>query len=120
MILGVIADDFTGATDVASMLVRAGMSTVQVIGVPVGDALMAALDATQTIACPALPENGRTIFKGHLFVGDALLSDSSMRDHPLTPMRDANLVHVLQAQTPRTVGLTAYNTVGLGAEAIQA
>jgi uncharacterized protein YgbK (DUF1537 family) len=35
-------------------------------------------------------------------------------------MRDANLVHVLKAQTPRTVGLTAYNTVGLGAEAIQA
>jgi uncharacterized protein YgbK (DUF1537 family) len=181
MILGVIADDFTGATDVASMLVRAGMRTVQVIGVPtgdaptadavvvalksrttprdeavdeslralrwlkqggarqiyfkycstfdstdegnigpVGDALMDALDAKQTIACPALPENGRTIFKGHLFVGDALLSDSSMRDHPLTPMRDANLVHVLQAQTPRTVGLTAYNTVGLGVEAIQA
>ena len=158
MILGVIADDFTGATDVASMLVRAGMRTVQVIGVPAGpapdtdaivvalktrtvpaadavaeslaalrwlqaagmrqcyfkycstfdstpagnigpvtDALMNALGADFTIACPAFPENGRTIFRGHLFVGDELLSDSGMRNHPLTPMRDANLVRVLQA-----------------------
>ena len=180
MILGVIADDFTGATDVASMLVRAGMTTVQVIGVPtgvpptadavvvalksrttpsddavdeslralrwlndggarqiyfkycstfdstaegnigpVGDALMRALNTQQTIACPALPENGRTVFKGHLFVGDTLLSDSSMRHHPLTPMHDANLVNVLQAQTPQPVGLTAYTTVSQGAAAMQ-
>jgi uncharacterized protein YgbK (DUF1537 family) len=35
-VLGVIADDFTGATDVASMLVRAGMRTVQLLGVPHG------------------------------------------------------------------------------------
>ena len=67
---------------------------------------MDALGADFTIACPAFPENGRTVFKGHLFVGDVLLSDSGMRNHPLTPMTDANLVRVLQAQcTKREVGL---------------
>ena len=166
MILGVIADDFTGATDVASMLVRAGMPTVQVLGVPEGelpaadavvialktrtipttdaveqslqalralqaagarqiyfkycstfdstaegnigpvtDALMQALGTDFTIACPAFPENGRTVFRGHLFVGDQLLSDSGMKHHPLTPMTDANLVRVLQAQTAQKVDL---------------
>lgn len=166
MILGVIADDFTGATDVASMLVRAGMPTVQVLGVPEGglpeadavvialkartvpaaeavaqslqalaalraagarqvyfkycstfdstadgnigpvtEALMHALDTDFTIACPAFPENGRTVFRGHLFVGDELLSDSGMKNHPLTPMTDSNLVRVLQAQTNQRVGL---------------
>jgi uncharacterized protein YgbK (DUF1537 family) len=166
VILGVIADDFTGASDVASMLVRAGMPTVQVLGVPEGDlpvadavvialktrtipaaeavaqslaamralraagarqiyfkycstfdstpagnigpvtdALMQALGADFTIACPAFPENGRTVFRGHLFVGDQLLSDSGMKNHPLTPMTDANLVRVLQAQTAQRVEL---------------
>ena len=182
--LGVIADDFTGATDVASMLVRAGMRTVQLIGVPapgqaapdadaivvalktrtvpaqeavdqslaalrwlqragmrqcyfkycstfdstpagnigpVTEALMNALGATFTLACPAFPENGRTIFRGHLFVGDELLSDSGMRNHPLTPMRDANLVRVLQAQCrERRVGLIRHDTVAQGAAAVQA
>lgn len=178
MILGVIADDFTGATDVASMLVRAGMRTVQVLGVPQGplpeadavvvalktrtiapeaavaqslaalaalrsagarqiyfkycstfdstprgnigpvaDALMQALGADITIACPAFPENGRTVFKGHLFVGDALLSESGMRHHPLTPMTDANLVRVLQAQTPQRVGLLRHDAIAQGADA---
>ena len=37
MLLGAIADDFTGATDLASMLVRNGMRTVQLIGVPRAD-----------------------------------------------------------------------------------
>lgn len=181
MILGIIADDFTGATDVASMLVRAGMRTVQVIGVPAGpapdadaivvalktrtvraadavaeslaalrwlqaagmrqcyfkycstfdstpagnigpatEALMDALVAGFTIACPAFPENGRTIFRGHLFVGDELLSDSGMRHHPLTPMRDANLVRVLQAQTTRRVGLVRFDTIAQGADAVRA
>jgi 3-dehydrotetronate 4-kinase len=181
VILGIIADDFTGATDVASMLVRAGMRTVQVIGVPensapdadavvvalktrtvpaadavreslaalrwlqaagmrqcyfkycstfdstpagnigpVTEALMAALGTDLTIACPAFPENGRTIFRGHLFVGDALLSDSGMRDHPLTPMRDANLVRVLQAQSKRRVGLLRHDVVARGAAAVGA
>jgi uncharacterized protein YgbK (DUF1537 family) len=172
MILGVIADDFTGATDVASMLVRAGMHTVQVLGVPdgglpeadavvvalktrtiaapdaveqslealralqaagarqiyfkycstfdstpegnigpVAEALMAALATSFTIACPAFPENGRTVFRGYLFVGDELLSESGMRHHPLTPMTDANLVRVLQAQTRGKVGLLRYDAL---------
>ena len=66
---------------------------------PVTDALMDALGTDFTIACPAFPENGRTICHGYLFVGDVLLSESGMKDHPLTPMTDANLVRVLQAQT---------------------
>ncbi len=180
MILGVIADDFTGATDVASMLVRAGLRTVQVIGVPggavpaevaaadavvvalksrtspaaaavadamaalrwlqgagaqqfyfkvcstfdstpagnigpVAEALMAALGTDLVIVCPAFPENGRTVFCGHLFVGDQLLSDSGMRSHPLTPMTDANLVRVLQAQCQGRVGLLRHDTVAGGA-----
>jgi 3-dehydrotetronate 4-kinase len=180
MILGVVADDFTGATDVANMLVRAGMRTVQVIGVPQGplpvadavvvalksrtvaaadavrdslaaldalraagarqiyfkycstfdstpagnigpvaDAMLEALGGDFTIACPAFPENGRTVFRGHLFVGDLLLSDSGMRDHPLTPMTDANLVRVLQAQTARRVGLLRQDTVARGPVAIR-
>ena len=182
MTLGVIADDFTGATDVASMLVRAGMRTVQLIGVPgddvrtdadavvialksrttpaadavreslaalrwlrragmrqcyfkycstfdstpagnigpVTEALMQALDTDFTIACPAFPENGRTIYRGHLFVGDVLLSDSGMRDHPLTPMRDANLVRVLQAQCERRVGLLMHADVAAGEARLRA
>ncbi len=181
MILGVIADDFTGATDVASMLVRSGMRTVQVIGVPdgeaapeadavvvalksrtmpaaqavqeslaalrwlrdggarqcyfkycstfdstpagnigpVAEALLDALGAELAIACPAFPENGRTVFRGHLFVGDALLSDSGMRDHPLTPMTDASLVRVLQAQSRGRVGLLRHDTVARGAAAVR-
>ena len=183
VLLGCIADDFTGATDLASMLVRAGMRTVQTIGVPadaelaagadavvvalksrtipaaeavsqslaalrwlrgagarqiyfkycstfdstpagnigpVADALLDALGADFTIACPAFPENGRTIYKGHLFVGDVLLSDSPMKDHPLTPMTDANLVRVLARQTKREVGLVEHKTVRRGAAAIRA
>ncbi len=177
MILGVIADDHTGATDVASMLVRSGLRTVQIIGVPndatdagevdavvialksrtippaeaieqslaalrwlqqrgvkrfyfkycstfdstakgnigpVADALMQALGTHYSIACPAFPENQRTIFKGHLFVGDVLLSDSGMRNHPLTPMTDANLVRVLQAQSRCKVGLLSHLQVAKG------
>jgi 3-dehydrotetronate 4-kinase len=183
VILGVIADDFTGATDVAGMLVRAGMRTVQVIGVPeddrplpeadavvvalktrtvpaaeavreslaalrwlqaagmrqcyfkycstfdstaagnigpVAEALLQALGSDFSIACPAFPENGRTIFRGHLFVDDLLLSDSGMRDHPLTPMRDASLVRLLQAQAQARVGLIRYDTVAQGSAAVQA
>lgn len=180
MILGCIADDFTGATDLANNLVRGGMRAVQTIGVPtraldeevdavvvalksrtipapeavaqsldalawlreqgarqvyfkycstfdstprgnigpVAEALMDALGTDFTIACPAFPENGRTIFKGYLFVGDVRLDESGMRDHPLTPMTDANLVRVLQAQTRRKVRLIDYATVARGAEAI--
>lgn len=181
MLLGCIADDFTGATDLANMLVRGGMRTIQTIGVPaaplaqnvdavvvalksrtipapeavaqslaalawlqqagasqiyfkycstfdstpkgnigpVTDALMDALGTGFTIACPAFPENGRTICRGHLFVGDVLLSESGMKDHPLTPMTDANLVRVLQAQTRRKVGLIRYDVLARGAEALR-
>lgn len=182
ILLGCIADDFTGATDLANNLVRAGMRAVQAIGVPTGpleteadavvialksrtiapqaavaqslqalqwlraqgarqiyfkycstfdstpqgnigpvaEALMDALGCDFAIATPAFPDNGRTVFKGHLFVGDVLLSESGMQDHPLTPMRDANLVRVLQAQCRRKVGLIDYRTVAQGAAAIRA
>jgi 3-dehydrotetronate 4-kinase len=183
VLLGCIADDFTGATDLASMLVRHGMATVQLIGVPedtvdpgdaqavvvalksrtiaaedaiaqslaalewlrgrgaeqilfkycstfdstergnigpVSEALLDALGADFTIACPALPENGRSIYLGHLFVGDQLLSDSHMRHHPLTPMTDSNLVRVLQRQSRAPVGLVPYPAVEGGPEAIRA
>ena len=78
---------------------------------PVTDALLDALQADFTIACPAFPETGRTICHGYLFVGDQLLSESGMKDHPLTPMTDANLVRVLAPQTRRKVGLIGYATV---------
>jgi len=181
LLLGCIADDFTGATDLAGNLVRGGMRTVQTIGVPreplsgefdavvvalksrtipaaaaveqslaalewlrglgceqiyfkycstfdstpagnigpVTEALMRALQTDFTIASPAFPENGRTVFKGHLFVGDVPLDESGMRDHPLTPMRDANLVRVLQAQTRLKVGHVAYDVVARGPDAIR-
>ena len=180
ILLGCIADDFTGATDLANNLVRTGFRVTQINGVPtkpltvqadavvialksrtipagqaieqslaalhwlqahgaqqiyfkycstfdstpagnigpVADALMKALQADFTIATPAFPDNGRTVFKGHLFVGDQLLSDSGMKDHPLTPMRDANLVRVLQAQANRKVGLVDHNVIAAGADAI--
>ncbi|MCF3641216.1 four-carbon acid sugar kinase family protein, partial [Rhizobium sp. TRM95111] len=87
---------------------------------PVADALLDLTGAALSIACPAFPANGRTVYRGHLFVGDLLLSDSPMKDHPLTPMRDANLVRVLQKQTALPVGLVGYETVAKGAEAIRA
>ena len=81
------------------------------------------LDCGFSIATPAFPETGRTVVHGHLFLGDTLLSDSGMRHHPLTPMTDANLVRVLQAQLDpakgRRVGLIDYRTVAQSAEAIK-
>jgi uncharacterized protein YgbK (DUF1537 family) len=183
VLLGCIADDFTGGTDLAGMLVKAGMRTVQLIGVPAGplefdgvdavvialksrtspadeavaeslaalrwlqqagchqfyfkycstfdstprgnigpvaEALMRALGTSFTIACPAFPANGRTIYKGYLFVGDELLSESGMRHHPLTPMTDSSLVRVLQQQVTSKVGLADYGVVEQGAAAIAA
>jgi 3-dehydrotetronate 4-kinase len=87
---------------------------------PVADALLALTGADFTIACPAFPANGRTIYKGHLFVGDRLLSESPMKDHPLTPMRDPDLVRVLGRQTTRKVGLVEFAAVSKGAAAIRA
>jgi 3-dehydrotetronate 4-kinase len=182
MVLGCIADDFTGATDLANNLVRSGMRVVQTIGVPqaplgtqadavvvalksrtvapadavreslealrwlqaqgaqqiyfkycstfdstakgnigpVTEALMEALGTDFTIATPAFPDNQRTVFKGHLFVGHVLLDESGMQNHPLTPMTDPNLVRVLQAQCTRKVGLIDYAVVGQGPEAVAA
>ena len=183
-LLGCIADDFTGATDLANMLVRGGMRTVQSIGIPsadsledmdadaivialksrttpaadavaeslaalqwlqeqgceqiffkycstfdstaagnigqVSEALLAKLGSDFTLACPAFPENGRTIFRGHLFVQDQLLNECGMQNHPLTPMTDANLVRVLQSQTQLKVGLLRYDSVSQGVEQVRA
>ena len=66
---------------------------------PVAEALLAHLGARQAIVCPAFPTNKRTVYQGNLFVGDVPLAESPMKDHPLTPMRDSNLVRVLQRQT---------------------
>src|SRR5438309_3859440 len=180
-VLGCIGDDFTGSTDLAGMLVRGGLRTVQMIGVPrsappadvdaivvalksrtaapedaveqslaalrwlreagcrkfyfkycstfdstdrgnigpVADALLTAVGTPFSFACPAFPENGRTVFNGYLFVGGVLLNESGMEHHPLTPMTDANLVRVLQRQTRRKVGLVGHEAVAAGAEAIR-
>jgi uncharacterized protein YgbK (DUF1537 family) len=183
VLLGSVADDFTGATDLANTLVKAGMRTVQLLGVPraglnvpdadavivalksrsnpaseavemslsalkwlqaagarqfyfkycstfdstdsgnigpVADALLDALDADFTVFNPSFPTNKRTVYKGYLFVGDELLSESGMRHHPLTPMTDPSLVRVLQRQTKHKVGLVQYSTVVKGAQAVRA
>jgi uncharacterized protein YgbK (DUF1537 family) len=183
MLIGCIADDLTGATDLGVTHAREGLSVTQVNGVPeaaldvppsdavvvalksrtnlpeeavawslaalawlrargaeriyfkycstfdstprgnigpVADALLKALDSDFTVATPAYPRNGRTVYLGHLFVGDLLLSDSGMRNHPLTPMTDANLVRVLAAQTEGKVGLLSSADVDAGVDALRA
>ena len=179
--LGVIADDFTGASDIASFLVENGLSTVQMNGVPtqslnskvdaivislksrsnpvneaieqslrayqwlkengctqfyfkycstfdstakgnigpVTDALLDELNEDFTVITPALPVNGRTIFNGYLFVGDVLLSESGMKNHPITPMTDANLMRLMDAQAKGKTGLVAYADVIKGASRVQ-
>lgn len=87
---------------------------------PVAEALMADLGADQTIYCPAFPENGRSIFMGNLFVGEQPLAESSMKDHPLTPMRDSNLMRLLSPQVKGRVGLANRLTVATGAAALRA
>lgn len=186
MLLGCIADDFTGASDLANTLTREGMRTVQSIGVPpagaqidadavvvalktrsiepqdavaqslaayawpkragcaqflfkicstfdstprgnigpVGAALRLAVHADDAAACvpvcPGFRANGRTVYRGHLFVGDSLVNESGMQSHPLNPMTDANLVRVLQAQTSERVGLVPSDVVRRGPGAIAA
>jgi len=182
ILLGCVADDFTGATDLANTLVRAHMRTVQLLGVPrpglkvpaadcvivalksrsnpaneavtmslaaldwlrqqgarqfyfkycstfdstdkgnigpVADAMLDALGADFTVFNPAFPTNKRTVYKGYLFVGDELLSESGMRHHPLTPMSDPSLVRVLRRQTRHKVGLVPYATIVKGVDAIR-
>ncbi|QIE42293.1 four-carbon acid sugar kinase family protein [Rhodobacteraceae bacterium SC52] len=181
-IFGAIADDFTGATDLAGLMARSGARVSLRVGVPEGpvedpapfevvalkirtcpvaeaqsaartamawlraagadriywkycstfdstaegnigpvaEALMADLGATQTIYCPAFPENGRSIFMGNLFVGEQPLAESPMKDHPLTPMRDSNLMRLLTPQVNGQVGLVSRLTVARGAKAVRA
>lgn len=182
MRIGVIADDFTGGTDIASFFVKGGLSTVQFSGVPEGpldieadavvvslksrscdkslaveqslealrflqqigckqfyfkycstfdstahgnigpvtDALMDALDISFTVVCPSLPLNGRCVFNGNLFVNGVLLSESGMRNHPVTPMLDSNLVRVMNAQAQGESALVNYQIVDQGPEQILA
>ena len=181
-VLGCIADDFTGATDLAGLLARSGVRVSLRIGIPstppsetaafevialksrtapvseavaetraalkwlqtagaqrffwkycstfdstaegnigpVAEALMADLGTDQTIYCPAFPENGRSIFMGNLFVGQQPLAESPMKDHPLTPMRDSNLMRLLEPQVTRPVGLANRLTVARGAQSLRA
>ncbi len=182
MFLGAIADDFTGATDLAGLLARSGARVSLRIGVPEGppadtapyevialkirtipavdavaqseaalawlqaagakqffwkycstfdstpegnigpvaEALMVRLGAKQTIYCPAFPENGRSIFMGNLFVGQQPLAESPMKDHPLTPMRDSNLMRLLAPQVTGDVGLVDRLCVARGVDAVRA
>ncbi len=185
MLLGVIADDFTGASDIANTLAKGipgegGLKTVQFLGVPqgpapadceagvvslksrsipaaeaveqslaalewllaqgcrqivfkycstfdstpegnigpVGEALAAArLGVKGVIACPAFPATGRTVYRGHLFVNDALLNESGLENHPLNPMTDANLVRWLRQQCREPVGAVGWPIVSRGAAA---
>lgn len=86
---------------------------------PVCDAVLDRLGASFTVVVPSFPANGRTVFQGHLFVGDVLLSESSLATHPLTPMTDANIVRVLQRQTPAAVGHVPWQIVAGGSGAVR-
>lgn len=87
---------------------------------PVADALADALDARQVVVCPAFPGAGRSVYQGYLFVKDALLNESGMEDHPLTPMRDANLRRLMARQSSYPVGHITAETVFQGRAAIAA
>jgi 3-dehydrotetronate 4-kinase len=181
--LGCIADDYTGASDLANTLTKCGLRTVQTIGVPaddlalppvdavvvalksrsieagravaasraadrwlrargaghvlfkicstfdstdagnigpVSDALRADADDAIVLVTPAFPETGRTVYQGNLFVGAVPLNESPLKDHPLNPMRDSNLVRVLGRQSRSGVGLVDLQTVAQGADAVRA
>ncbi|GAA3528763.1 four-carbon acid sugar kinase family protein [Amycolatopsis ultiminotia] len=187
MLIGVIADDFTGASDIANTLAKGvpgqgGLVAMQYMGVPEGaagpeveagvislksrsvpaddavasslaalhwlkaqgcrqivfkycstfdsmpagnigpvaEALADALDVKGVVACPAFPVMRRTVYQGHLFVGDKLLNESGMQNHPLTPMTDADVRRWLRLQTESDVGHVPAPVVGEGAEAIDA
>jgi len=85
---------------------------------PIADALLDATGARLVVHCPAYPANKRTVYLGYLFVGDELLSESPMRNHPLNPMTDAQLLRVLGAQTDRDVGLLPLTTIDGGTDAV--
>jgi uncharacterized protein YgbK (DUF1537 family) len=180
--LGCIADDYTGASDLANSLARVGLRTVQTIGVPEADFPLSDVDAvvvalkSRSIAAqdaiaqaraaarwlgsqgtghilfkicstfdstdagnigpvtealsadaggplvlvtPAFPETGRTVYQGHLFVGSVPLNESPLKDHPLNPMRDANLVRVLARQCRGAIGLIPLEVVDRGVDAVR-
>ena len=180
--LGCIADDYTGASDLANTLTRCGLRTVQTIGVPrddlalpevdavvvslksrsiearkaaalaraadqwlrsrgaghvlfkicstfdstdagnigpVTDALRADAGDAIVIVTPAFPETGRTVYQGNLFVGSVPLDESPLKDHPLNPMRDANLVRVLTRQSRSRIGLVDLAVVACGEDAVR-
>ncbi|MFE7275129.1 3-oxo-tetronate kinase [Streptomyces sp. NPDC057623] len=108
-----------GATQVYFKYCSTFDSTAQGNIGPVTDALMDAAGAVVTLHCPASPPNGRTVYQGHLFVHDQLLSDSPLRHHPLNPMTDSALVRLLSAQTRHQVALIDWATVRRGAEAVR-
>ncbi|EMX9179350.1 four-carbon acid sugar kinase family protein [Citrobacter sedlakii] len=85
---------------------------------PVSDALMEAMHAPYIVHCPALPQNGRTVIHGYLFVNGVLLNESGMEKHPLNPMTDANLIRLLTAQTASAVGRIDLRTIQKGVEAV--
>ena len=179
--LGCVADDYTGASDLANTLTRQGLRTVQTVGVPRDDFALPEADAvvvalkirsvpaaraveralaaaewlkrrgarhlmykicstfdstdagnigpvteafamTYGAACvpvtPAFPETARTVFQGHLFVGPVPLHESPLKDHPLNPMRDSNLMRVLARQSAGAVGLVPFETVEQGGAAV--
>ncbi|PZM15070.1 3-oxo-tetronate kinase [Rhizobium tubonense] len=183
ILLGSIADDYTGASDLANTLTKNGLRTVQTVGIPdaglallevdavvvslkirsvaaaaavaaateadrwlrqrganhvlykicstfdstdegnigpVTEALANTAGSNVVLVTPAFPATGRTVFQGHLFVGGQLLNESPLKDHPLNPMHDANLVRVLARQSRRTVGLVDLAAVSAGQEAVRA
>ncbi|MDB5618857.1 3-oxo-tetronate kinase [Tardiphaga sp.] len=180
--LGCIADDYTGASDLANTLTRCGLRTVQTIGIPADDLALPEIDAivvslkSRSIApevavelsraaekwirsrgahhvlfkicstfdstdkgnigpvmdalradaseeivlvTPAFPETGRTVYQGHLFVGAVPLNESPLKDHPLNPMHDSNLVRVLAWQSASKVGLVDLATIARGEGAVR-
>src|SRR5262245_4042359 len=181
MLLGVIADDVTGASDIANTLAKGGLATVQFLGIPdrpaladceagvvalksrsipaadavrqslaaydwlkaqncrqflfkycstfdstpagnigpVGEALARGIGVRGVAACPAFPTAGRTVYQGHLFVGDRPLNESGLENHPLNPMTDADIRRWLALQTKTPVGLVPWATVRQGYRAIR-
>ena len=180
--LGCIADDYTGASDLANTLTRQGLRTVQTIGVPSDDLALPEVDAVVVslksrsieaglavsrsraaekwlrgrgaghvlfkicstfdstdagnigpvmdalradsgdaivLVTPAFPETGRTVYQGNLFVGSVPLNESPLKDHPLNPMHDSNLVRVLARQSRTKVGLVDLATLSRGADAVR-
>ena len=82
------------------------------------DAARSVISFPSTPVCPALPVNGRTTYMGYHFVWDKILSDSSMRNHPLSPMTDSNLVRWLSYQTEIPVSLIDYTVIEKGVKAV--